>query len=114
MLAYQLHSDVPVHDGDKIAGWARYVDDSSSDASKFRANVVLARARSQGERIVCWIREHEAFSVIQASAEKRSVTVLDPDGVATGLVQYFQPDSEAADRYRSTTRLLRGRNGRTG
>ncbi|MFI5485650.1 sigma factor-like helix-turn-helix DNA-binding protein [Micromonospora echinaurantiaca] len=114
VLAYQLHSDVPVHDGDKIAGWARYVDDGSSEASKFRASVMLARARSQGERIVCWIREHEAFSIIQAAAEERSVSVLDHDGVATGLVQYFQPGSDAAERYRSTTRLLRGRNGRTG
>ncbi|MFU8870411.1 sigma factor-like helix-turn-helix DNA-binding protein [Micromonospora sp. SL4-19] len=113
VLAYQLHSDVPVHDGDKIAGWARYVDDSSGDASKFRANVTLARARSQGERIVCWIREHEAFSIIQAVAEERSVPILSPDGVATGLVQYFQPSSEAAERYRSTTRLLRG-HGRAG
>ncbi|PWU59463.1 hypothetical protein DLE60_16275 [Micromonospora globispora] len=114
VLAYQLHSDVPVHDGDKIAGWARYVDDSSGDASKFRANVTLARARSQGERIVCWIREHEAFSIIQAAAEERSVPVLGPDDVATGLVQYFQPGSEAAERYRSTTRLLRGFSGRAG
>lgn len=114
VLAYQLHSDVPVHDGDKIAGWARYVDDSSGDASKFRANVMLARARSQGERIVCWIREDEAFSIIQAAAEERSVSVLGPDDVATGLVQYFQPGSEAAERYRSTTRLLRGLSGRAG
>ncbi|GGR73258.1 hypothetical protein GCM10010169_16590 [Micromonospora fulviviridis] len=113
VLAYQLHSDVPVHDGDKIAGWARYVDDSSGDASKFRANVMLARARSQGERIVCWIREHEAFSIVQAAADERSMSILGPDGVATGLVQYFQPGSEAAERYRSTTRLLRG-HGRAG
>ncbi|MET8310927.1 sigma factor-like helix-turn-helix DNA-binding protein [Micromonospora sp. NPDC005173] len=111
VLAYQLHSDVPMHDGDKIAGWARYVDDNSGDASKFRANVMLARARSQGERIVCWIREHEAFSIIQAAAEERSVPVLGPDDVATGLVQYFQAGSEAAERYRSTTRLLRELNG---
>ncbi|SCG67769.1 Sigma-70, region 4 [Micromonospora coxensis] len=108
VLAYQLHSDVPMHDGDKISGWARYVDDSSGDASKFRANVMLARARSQGERIVCWIREHEAFSVVQAAAERRSMSVRGPDGVTTGLVQYFPPGSEAAERYRSTTRLLRG------
>ncbi|SCL53620.1 Sigma-70, region 4 [Micromonospora citrea] len=108
VLAYQLHSDVPVHDGENIAGWARYVDDSSGDASKFRANVMLVRARSQGERVVCWIREHEAFAIVQAAAEKRPIAVRGPDGVAAGMVQYFRPGSEAAERYRSTTRLLRG------
>ncbi|MEU4550752.1 sigma factor-like helix-turn-helix DNA-binding protein [Micromonospora violae] len=107
VLAYQLHADVPVHDGEKITGWARYVDDSSIDASRFRANVTVVRSRAHGERIVCWIREHEAFSITRAAAEERSVSILGPDGTTTGLVEYFQPGSAAAERYRSTTRLLR-------
>ncbi|SCF41537.1 Sigma-70, region 4 [Micromonospora purpureochromogenes] len=111
VLAYQLHADVPVHDGIAITGWARYVDDNSGDASKFRANVMLARSRAQGERIVCWIREHEAFGITQAAAEERSLPVLGPGDVTSGLVQYFEAGSEAAERYRSTTRLLRGHSG---
>ncbi|MGC5020345.1 sigma factor-like helix-turn-helix DNA-binding protein [Micromonospora sp. DT47] len=107
VLAYQLHADVPVHDGDRITGWARYVDDSSMDASRFRANVTVVRSRTHGERIVCWIREHEAFSITQAATEERSVSILGPDDTTTGLVEYFQPGSAAAERYRSTTRLLR-------
>ncbi|ASW54750.1 sigma factor-like helix-turn-helix DNA-binding protein [Plantactinospora sp. KBS50] len=107
VLAYQLHSDVPVQEDDRISGWARYVDENSVDASKFRANVMLARTRSQGEKSVCWIREHEAFSIIQAASEERSVAVLGPDDAPTGLVQHFPPDGETAERYRSPTRLLR-------
>ncbi|MGC3859894.1 sigma factor-like helix-turn-helix DNA-binding protein [Micromonospora chersina] len=109
VLAYQLHADVPVHDGDEITGWARYVDEASTRALDLNANVKLVRTRGQSERIACWIREHEAFSVTQASAERRSVAVTGPDGEAAGLVEYFQPGSEEATRFLSSTRLLRGR-----
>ena len=111
VLAYQLHSDVPVHDGDEIVGWARYVDEGTGDATRSRAPVVLARSRATGERIVGWIREYEAFGIIQAVADQRSVIVRDAGGAVTGMVQYFPADSEPAERYRSTTRLLRRRSG---
>ncbi|MFG1895648.1 sigma factor-like helix-turn-helix DNA-binding protein [Micromonospora zamorensis] len=109
VLAYQLHADVPVHDGDEITGWARYVDEASTRAMDLSANVKLVRSRGQSERIACWIREHEAFSVTQASAERRSIAVIGPDGEAVGLVQYYKPGSEEATRFLSSTRLLRGR-----
>ncbi|MCL7458596.1 sigma factor-like helix-turn-helix DNA-binding protein [Micromonospora echinofusca] len=109
VLAYQLHADVPVHDGDEITGWARYVDGASTNAFDLQANVKLVRTRPQGERITCWIKEHEAFSVTQAAAEGRSVAVTGPDGETTGLVEYYQPDGEEARRFLSSTRLLRGR-----
>ncbi|MCF0093090.1 sigma factor-like helix-turn-helix DNA-binding protein [Micromonospora sp. MH99] len=109
VLAYQLHADVPVHSGDEITGWARYVDEASTNNFNSHANVKLVRTRAQGERIACWIREHEAFSVTQASAERRSITVTGPDGETAGLVEYYRPGSEEAERFLSSTRLLRGR-----
>ncbi|WP_052503659.1 sigma factor-like helix-turn-helix DNA-binding protein [Micromonospora haikouensis] len=113
VLAYQLHADVPVHDGEDVTGWARYVDDSY-EALKFRANVKLVRSWKHGERAVCWIREREASSITQAAAEERSVSILGPDDSTMGLVEYFPTGSAEAERYRSTTRLLRAQAGPQG
>ncbi|MET8909196.1 sigma factor-like helix-turn-helix DNA-binding protein [Micromonospora sp. NPDC004551] len=107
VLAYQLHTDVPVQDGDELAGWARYVDEDSKNVSEYPANVMLVRTRARGEKNVGWIRELEAFGITQACAEGRAVTVTGLNGETLGLVEYHTPGSEAAERFRSPTRLLR-------
>jgi hypothetical protein len=109
--AYRSHTDFPVQEEDQITGWARYHDDSSPDTRRLRANVLLVREYPGGERFVCWIRDYEAAAVVQAAKQERSVPLSEPGRGWTGRVEYFPPSSQEAQRYRSTTRLLRIRGG---
>ncbi|MDQ7903518.1 hypothetical protein RB614_03195 [Phytohabitans sp. ZYX-F-186] len=110
--AYRIRTDVPVREHGTITGWARYHDGDTAEARKFHANVLVVRTRSAGERFVCWIREHEAAGIIQADRRGSTVPLSEPGGGWVGRVEYFPPSSEAAKRYRSTTRLLRIRSAR--
>jgi hypothetical protein len=112
--AYRARSDVPVQEHGRITGWARYHDDDTAEARKFRANVLLVRSRAAGERFVCWIREHEAAGIIQADRRGSTVPLSEQGGGWTGRVEYFPPASPAAQRFRSTTRLLRARKAKQG
>ncbi|MCI4064495.1 AAA domain-containing protein [Micromonospora sp. R77] len=107
MDSYQHCRDVPIRHEGKVLGWARYYDSASPEARKYRANVRVERAHPTGARLVCWVRPHEAKTVIGAASMKRDMPVEDSRGRHAGLVQYFPAASSAAVRFRSVTRLLR-------
>jgi very-short-patch-repair endonuclease len=86
---------------------ARYFPPDSPEARKFRAQILIVRERRDGERWVCWLRDHEAQAVILAAREGRDIPVKGADGRLTALVNYHHPDAEMAVKYRSVTRLLR-------
>ncbi|GAA3284079.1 hypothetical protein GCM10020218_041690 [Dactylosporangium vinaceum] len=105
--AYQERSDTPIrHDG-KMTGWARYYPPTSEEARKYRANVMVERAHTNGARFVCWLRQHEAKAVLFAAKQRQDAPVLDARSNIVGLVQYFPATSPTAQRFRSVTRLLR-------
>jgi len=101
--AYSNSVDVPVGDSATVTGWARY-HPATDDAP---AKVLLVRIRTNGERSVAWVLDHEATAITQADKRMRTTPVNGPDGRWTGLVEYFTPDSSETQRFHSTTRLFR-------
>jgi very-short-patch-repair endonuclease len=107
--AYRLRQDVQVVDpiGGEV-GRARFLPPEDPDVRKFRAQVSLHRFTRSGERVVAWIREHEAAAIIEAARLGTDVE-LDADGAGSCLVQFFPAGGPEARTFRSTTRLHRRR-----
>lgn len=96
-----------VNDTGTVIFRATFHAPDSDEALKYRASVEATRVRSAGAKVIGWIRREEAQAVVDATSERRD-TVFQHSGFGKGgLVQYFPPDSVAAIKYRSSTRLLR-------
>ena len=81
----------------------------SSEAIKFRAQVLAIRIRKSGRRNVGWIRREEAQAVLDSYIAQQDVEFLHTQFGRGGLVQYFPSESPLVSKYRSQTRLLRRR-----
>jgi len=79
----------------------------SPEAKRFKAQVLGVRHRRNGTRNLGWIRREEAKAVLRAYDEQRTVDFLHTSFGRGGRVEFFGADSEAAQTYRSQTRLLR-------
>lgn len=104
---YRHGRDVPIRHGGKVLGWARHQGGTSADARPHRADIRIERAGSGGANFVCWLRQNEAEAVIRTASTRMDSPCDTDDGRREGLVQYFPPNSPAAIRNRSVTRLLR-------
>jgi hypothetical protein len=96
-----------VNDAGSVIFRARFHAADSTEALKYRAGVEATRVRSTGAKVIGWIRCEEAQAVVDATRERRDIEFEHRDYGKGGLVQYFPPDSAAAMKYRSSTRLLR-------
>ena len=96
-----------VNDAGSVIFRARFHAADSDEALKYRAGVEATRVRSTGAKVIGWIRREEAQAVVDATRERRDIEFEHRDYGKGGLVQYFPPDSTAAMKYRSSTRLLR-------
>lgn len=85
----------------------QYFAADSPEAMRFKAQVLGIRHRGNGTRNLGWIRREEAKAVLQAYDEERSVDFLHTSFGRGGRVEFFGADSQAAQTYRSQTRLLR-------
>jgi very-short-patch-repair endonuclease len=112
LQAYATGADAQIREHGRTTGWARFHPDDSEQARKYGANVLLERASPAGTRFVCWLRQSEAKALLQAVAEQSDIAVGERGRGYTGHVQYYQPHSEQARRFRSPTRLLRIRGAR--
>lgn len=96
-----------VNDTGSVIFRATFHAPDSDEALKYRASVEAIRVRSTGAKVIGWIRREEAQAVVDATRERRD-TLFQHSGFGKGgLVQYFPPDTVAAIKYRSSTRLLR-------
>jgi hypothetical protein len=87
---------------------AEYFGDDTAEARKWKSNVCAVRIRKSGNsRTIGWIRREEARAVIQADEEKTSIEFRHVHAGNGGLVEYFEPTSATAQKYLSSTRLLR-------
>jgi very-short-patch-repair endonuclease len=109
LRAYQTKVDAPVREDGKLVGWVRYYSDQSPDAIKYRANARLDRTSATGARMVCWLRQSEAESIVRASHSRAGVRVVEFRRGEIGHVEYYPPSRPEAIRFRSITRLLRKR-----
>lgn len=85
----------------------QYFPGDSPEAIRFKAQVLGVRHRKNGTRNIGWIRREEAKAVLQTYDEQRSVDFLHTGFGRGGRVEFFGADSQAAQTYRSQTRLLR-------
>jgi hypothetical protein len=85
----------------------QYFPADSPEAMRFKAQVLGVRHRRNGTRNLGWIRREEAKAVLQAYDEQRSVDFLHTRFGRGGRVEFFGAHSQAAQTYRSQTRLLR-------
>lgn len=86
---------------------AEYFAEGQPEVLKFRSNVKATRYRPSGSRVIGWIRKEEASAILDSYREARDVGFDHVSEGLGGVVQYFEPDSEAAKQYLSCTRLLR-------
>ncbi|WP_322748245.1 MULTISPECIES: AAA domain-containing protein [unclassified Frankia] len=107
-LAARQDRQVPAADGN-VASIVQYFAPDTAEARKYRANALVVRQRRAGNKLIAWIREHEANAVLAAARAESDVTVIDGQGHITGLVNFFPAGSVEATTYRSVTRLLRAR-----
>jgi hypothetical protein len=84
-----------------------YFDNESAEFRKFRANCQAIRVRKKGDRTIGWIRQEEASAVLKAVANQADTDFSHIKAGNGGRVEFFPADSAIAEKYRSTTRLLR-------
>lgn len=84
-----------------------YFDPGSPEAKKYHSSTKLVRLRRGDVSKSFWIRFEEAESIIESFNSAKSIEFAHLNYGNGGLVQYFDPNSDSAKRFRSSTRLLR-------
>jgi hypothetical protein len=84
-----------------------YFEPTSPEARKYYSTTRLVRLRRGEVSKSLWIRAEEAETIIEAWSAEKSINFAHIAYGNGGTVDYFEPNSEVAQRFRSCTRLLR-------